>query len=68
MQRLNPSTKQPLGDAQVVRRFPSVRYSLQLMTSNDRRLAVSRDMLVFPMSEVNGQVWLMEPKAPASEP
>jgi Tol biopolymer transport system component len=68
MQRLNPSTKQPLGDAQVVRRFPSVRYSLQLMTSNDRRLAASRDMLVFPMSEVSGNVWLMEPKAPASEP
>ena len=61
MQRLEPETKQPRGEPQVVRRFPSTRYSMGLMTDEDRRLSVSRDRLVFPMSELGSAVWLMEP-------
>jgi Tol biopolymer transport system component len=62
MQRLNPSTKHAIGEAQVVRRFPFMRHSIQLMDPRERRLAASRDRLVFPMSELGGSVWLMEPR------
>jgi eukaryotic-like serine/threonine-protein kinase len=61
MQRLEPATKRPAGEAQPVRRFPFMRHSIQLMDSKERRLAATRDRLVFPMSELGGSVWLMEP-------
>ena len=32
------------------------------MDSIERRLAATRDRLVFPMSELAGSVWLMEPQ------
>jgi Tol biopolymer transport system component len=62
MQRLEPSTKQPAGEAQVIRRFPFVRYSIRLMDEKERRLAVTQDRLVFPMSDLAGSIWLMEPR------
>jgi Tol biopolymer transport system component len=62
MQRLNPATKHPAGEAQVVRRFPLMRHSIGLMDPKERRLAASHDRLVFPMSELGGSVWLMEPR------
>ena len=61
MQRLEPETKQPRGEPQIVKRFPRTRHSMGLMTAEDRRLSVSRDRLVFPMSELGSAVWLMEP-------
>jgi hypothetical protein len=39
-----------------------MRHSIQLMDPRERRLAASRDRLVFPMSELAGSVWLMEPR------
>ncbi len=62
MQRLEPATKRPAGEAQVVRRFPFMRNSIILMDPIERRLAATRDRLVFPMSELAGSVWLMEPR------
>jgi WD40-like Beta Propeller Repeat len=62
MQRLEPATKHPAGEAQLVRRFPVVRHSIQLMDPKERRLAATRDRLVFPMTELAGSVWLMEPR------
>jgi TolB protein len=64
MQRLEPSTKRPAGEAQVVRRFPFMRYSIRLMDEKERRLAVTQDRLVFPMSDLAGSIWLMEPREP----
>ena len=61
MQRLEPEMKQPRGEPQIVKRFPRTRHSMGLMTAEDRRLSVSRDRLVFPMSELGSAVWLMEP-------
>ena len=67
MQRLDPRTKRAAGDPQVVKRFPSVRHSLELMHPLDRQLAARRGVLVFPMSELGGSIWLMQP-APEPEP
>jgi len=33
-----------------------------LMDEKDRRLAVTQDRLVFPMSDLAGSIWLMEPR------
>ena len=68
MQRLDPRTKRPVGDPQVLKRFPSVRHSLELMSPADRRLAAGRGVLVFPMSELSGSIWLMQPAAAEPEP
>jgi Tol biopolymer transport system component len=62
MQRLDTATKQPAGEPRLVRRFPSIRHSIGMMTADDRRLAVTRDGLIFPMNELGGAVWLMTPK------
>jgi Tol biopolymer transport system component len=67
MQRLEPSTKRPTGEAQVVQRFPFMRHSLQLMDPKERRLAATRDRLVFPMSELDGSIWVMEPREKPQE-
>ena len=53
-----------VGEAEVIRRFPFIGYSIRLMDEKERRLAVTRDRLVFPMSDLAGSIWLMEPKAP----
>jgi Tol biopolymer transport system component len=63
MQRLDPATKRPQGEPQVVRRFPFMRQSLVMMGAAERRLSIGRDRLVFAVTELAGSVWLMEPKA-----
>ena len=68
MQRLDPRTKRPAGEPRVLKRFPSVRHSLELMSPADRRLAAGRGVLVFPMSELSGSIWLMQPAAAEPEP
>ncbi len=61
MQRLAAADKRPVGPPVSVRLFPTVRRSLDMMMASDRSLAVSADRLVFPLSELAGDVWLMEP-------
>jgi Tol biopolymer transport system component len=62
MQRLEPAAKRPAGEAEMVRRFPFMRHSIQLMEPDERRLAAAGDRLVFPISEAAGSIWLMEPR------
>lgn len=59
---IHQPAKQPAGKAQLARRFPFMRHSIELMEPMERRLAATRDRLVFPMSELAGSVWLMEPR------
>jgi hypothetical protein len=65
MQRLDPASKHPDGEAQLVRRFPSIRHSITLMDPREWRLTATRDRLIFPMSEITGSIWLMEPRVTA---
>jgi Tol biopolymer transport system component len=62
MQRLEPVTKHPRGEPQLIRRFPFMRHSIAAMAPNQQRLAATRERLVFPLSELGGSVWLMEPR------
>ena len=68
MQRLDARTKRAAGDPRVVKRFPSVRHSLELMHPLDRQLAAGPGSLVFPMGELSGSIWLMQPAAPEPRP
>lgn len=40
-------------------RFPLTRYSLD---EDEQRRAVSRNRVVFSMTEMTGSIWLLEPK------
>lgn len=54
--------KRAAGDPQLVRRFPTMRHSLDLMGLNDRQLSIGGGKLFFPMSELSGDIWLMAPR------
>jgi Tol biopolymer transport system component len=59
---LNPSTKQPSGEAFAVRHFHSARFSLRHVGSQGffTGLSAGEGALVFSMGELKGNVWLEE--------
>jgi Tol biopolymer transport system component len=67
MRRLDPATKKPLGEPESLRQFPFIRQSLETMDFVSMELAVGRNRLVLPVGELTGSIWLMEPKAAASD-
>jgi Tol biopolymer transport system component len=54
--------KNAAGEPQLVRRFPNMRHSLDLMSLDDRQLSFGGGKLYFPMSELSGDIWLMAPR------
>ncbi len=62
MQPIDAATKRPAGEPQLIRRFPSQRHSLGLMGTEDRQLAFGGDSLIFLMSELGGEIWILEPR------
>jgi Tol biopolymer transport system component len=58
--RLDPATKQPIGDAFAVRHFHSGRFSLRHVGSRGflTGLTVGDGALLFSMGELKGNVWL----------
>jgi Tol biopolymer transport system component len=61
--RVDPTTKQPRGDVFPVQHFHQLRLSMLRLSLNEFELAVARDRLVFPLAELSGNIWLMEPAA-----
>ncbi len=61
MQRLNPVTKQPIGSPQAIFHLHDPRRSLEAANFIYSELALARDRLVFPLGEVTGNIWMMEP-------
>ncbi len=57
-QRLDPRTRQPLGEPFGIYHFHSGRYS---QPTGGRNLAMTASALVFARVETTGNVWLMEP-------
>jgi len=53
---------QAADDPRLVKRFPTLRHSLDLMSFNDRQLSFGGGKLFFPMSELSGDIWLMKPR------
>jgi hypothetical protein len=62
--RLNPLNKQPLEEPFAIWHFHEARRSLSTLRLFEFELAVARDKLVFPMRELRGNIWLMEPQMP----
>ena len=66
---LDPKTKQPLGEVQVVRDFQQISLSIGDMDANDVSLAATAGALYFPLAEISGNIWLMHPRIePPVEP
>lgn len=62
-QSLNASGKTPSGDPVVVKSFPRQRHSLSLIQTADQALVYGGGRLFFPMSELDGEIWIMEPRS-----
>ena len=61
--RADPASKQPRGDVFPVQHLHQLRLSMLRLSLNEFELAVARERLVFPMAELSGNIWLMEPVA-----
>ena len=60
--RLNRATKQPLGEAFAVRHFHRIQHSLVAIGLSEMTLTLGNNQLFFPMAELRGNVWMMEPR------
>jgi eukaryotic-like serine/threonine-protein kinase len=61
-QRLDPSTKAPVGDPWAVHHFHAARRSILNTGSCLTELAVEPDRIVFPLDEITGNVWMVRPR------
>ncbi|MCP5109673.1 MAG: hypothetical protein GY953_02435 [bacterium] len=59
--RLEPASKQPLGDPFPVHHFHQLRPSMLTVDRDRLGLAVAPDRLIFPLNEMTGNIWMMEP-------
>jgi Tol biopolymer transport system component len=60
-QALDPGSKTPIGGPSVIHRFDSGRFSFREVTMTSRDISVSTDRIVFPLVELTGNVWLIQP-------
>jgi hypothetical protein len=60
--RLDPATKKPAGDAFPVQHFHTARRSLRRIGNSGflTGLSVGRDLMVFALGELTGNIWLQE--------
>ena len=61
-QRLEPRTMQPQGEPFAVRHLHKTELSMAALSLAEFELGIARNRLVFPMAELRGNVWLMEPR------
>jgi Tol biopolymer transport system component len=59
-QRLDPSTKRPVGSPFEIHHFSSSRRSLNNLLGSDISLSVASDKLVFSMGERTGNIWMTQ--------
>ena len=59
-QRLNPTTKKPVGAAFRVHDLHSARRSLGNVFIPFQEIAVAKDKLVFPLNERTANIWMIE--------
>jgi tricorn protease-like protein len=59
-QRLDPSTKRPVGSPFEIHHFSSSRLSFNNLFSGDITLSVASDKLVFSMGERTGNIWMTQ--------
>lgn len=61
-QDLDPTTKQPVGEARIVRHFHDPRWSIPSNTG--LRYEVDADRLIIPLTERTGNIWMLDPVSP----
>jgi len=59
--RLDPRTKQPLGEPFAIRHCHQMQLSMSVVALSGMDLSLAPDKLVFPLAEVKGNVWMIEP-------
>ncbi|MBL8295860.1 MAG: serine/threonine-protein kinase, partial [Bryobacterales bacterium] len=59
--RLHPQTKQPQGEPFAIAHLHKMQLSMSNLSLAEFELASGLGRLVFPMAELRGNVWLMEP-------
>ena len=59
--RLDPATKRPVGEPFEVRHFHRTRLSMSVFALGEYELSVARDKLVFELTEITGNIWVLEP-------
>ena len=62
VQRLEASSKKPLGEPRLVRHFEETRLSLSGVSPGSLRINVAQDKIVFTLREMTGDVWLLDLK------
>lgn len=61
--RLDPKTKQPRGDEFAVVHLHKMQQSMAHLSLAEFELGAGRGRIVFPMAELRGNIWLMEPSS-----
>ncbi|MCC6587245.1 MAG: serine/threonine-protein kinase [Bryobacterales bacterium] len=59
--RLDPQTKKPVGDSFAVIHLHKMQLSMANLSLAEFELASGKGRLVFPMAELRGNIWLLEP-------
>ena len=63
VQRVEASSKKPLGEPRLVRHFEETRLSLSGVSPGSLRINVAQDKIVFTLREMTGDVWLLDLKS-----
>ncbi len=64
--RLDALTKRPLGEPFPIRHFHDAQRTMTMLSLSQMDLAVARARMVFPMAELKGNIWMMEPRDSAT--
>ena len=60
-QRLDPSTKRPIGEPAGINHFHETRLSMMNVGLGGLEIDVAKDKVIFVMGELTGNIWSMEP-------
>jgi Tol biopolymer transport system component/tRNA A-37 threonylcarbamoyl transferase component Bud32 len=61
--RLDPRTMRPQGESFAVQHLHEMQVSMNTLSLAEFELGAAPGKLVFPMAELKGNIWLMEPRA-----
>ncbi len=64
--RFDPKTQQPQGEVFAIQHFHQISLSLSNLSLSEFELDAAPGKLVFPLSEISGNIWLLTPAPPAT--
>ena len=66
--RFDPAAQQPVGEVFPVQHFHQIRLSLSNLSLSEFELDAAPGKLVFPLSEISGNIWMITPVSPPATP